>query len=75
MTSKALTLTALFAALAGRPGAAQGTAQLHTVSVDAVPINGLLLNATLYHYRPHAVGTGAPRDFQNRLRLNATVTF
>lgn len=49
--------------------------EAHTLSVDAVPINGLLLNATLYHYRPHAVGAGAPREFQNRLRLNATVTF
>ena len=47
----------------------------HTLSVDAVPLNGLLLNATLYHYRPHDVAAGAVREFQNRLRLNATVTW
>jgi hypothetical protein len=47
----------------------------HTLSVDAVPINGLLLNATLYHYRPHAVAAGTAREFQNRLRLNAMVSW
>lgn len=48
---------------------------LHTLSVDAVPLNGLFLNATMYYYRPHAVAAGATRDFQKRLRLNAAVTF
>ena len=43
------------------------------MSVDAVPIAGLFVNATLYHYRPHQV-TGA-RAYQTRLRLNAMVTF
>jgi hypothetical protein len=47
----------------------------HTLSVDAVPINGLLLNATLYHYRPNAVAAGTAREFQNRLRLNAMVSW
>jgi hypothetical protein len=47
----------------------------HTLSVDAVPISGVLLNATLYHYRPHEVASGVVREFQDRLRLNATVTW
>ena len=42
--------------------------EIHTLSVDFVPIDRVFLNATLYHYRPH---TGAVRDFQDRLRLNA----
>jgi len=49
--------------------------EIHTLAVDAVPISGLFLNATLYHYRPHAVAAGVARDFQKRLRLNAMVTF
>jgi hypothetical protein len=49
--------------------------EAHTLSVDAVPITGLLLNATLYHYRPREVAAGVAREFQDRLRLNATVAF
>ena len=49
--------------------------ETHTVALDAVPLGGLLLNATWYVYRPHAVAPAAQREFQNRLRLNATVTF
>jgi hypothetical protein len=46
--------------------------EIHTLSVDAVPIAGLFLNATWYVYRPHeAVG----RQYQTRMRLNAMVTF
>ena len=44
----------------------------HTLAVDAVPLAGLFLNATVYHYRPHEA---AVRDFQTRVRLNAMVTF
>jgi hypothetical protein len=47
----------------------------HTLAVDAIPTKGLLLNATLYHFRPHQVPAGTDRQFQTRLRLNATVTF
>lgn len=47
--------------------------EIHTLSVDAVPLGGLFLNATLYHYRPHLAVPG--RKYQNRLRLNAMVTF
>jgi hypothetical protein len=47
----------------------------HTLAVDAIATKGLLLNATLYHFRPHQVPTGTDRKFQTRLRLNATVTF
>lgn len=47
--------------------------EIHTLSVDAVPIAGLFLNATLYHYRPHEAVPG--RKYQNRLRLNAMVVF
>lgn len=49
--------------------------ETHTLAVDAVPITGLLLNATLYLYRPHEVAAGVQRELQNRLRLNATVSF
>ncbi|HTH64409.1 MAG TPA: putative porin [Gemmatimonadales bacterium] len=49
--------------------------ETHTLAVDALPINGLLLNATWYLYRPHVAQAGAPREFQHRLRLNATITF
>ena len=47
--------------------------EIHTLSLDAVPLGGLFLNATLYHYRPHVAVAG--RKYQNRLRLNAMVTF
>jgi len=46
--------------------------EIHTFSVDAVPITSLFLNATLYYYRPHEA---AVRDYQTRLRLNAMVSF
>lgn len=49
--------------------------EIHTLSVDAVAIAGCFLNATLYHYRPHLVAAGGPGEYQNRLRLNAMVTF
>jgi hypothetical protein len=49
--------------------------ETHTLALDAVPLSSLLLNATWYVYRPHVVAPGAQREFQNRLRLNATVTF
>jgi hypothetical protein len=45
---------------------------IHTLSVDAVPIAGLFLNATYYYYRPHEA---VAQDYQHRLRLNAMVTF
>lgn len=48
--------------------------ETHTLAVDAVPIAGLLVNATWYIYRPHEVAAGVHRQYQNRLRLNATVT-
>ncbi len=47
--------------------------EIHTLAVDAVPIAGFFLNATLYYYRPHQVA--AARTYQKRLRLNAMVTF
>jgi hypothetical protein len=49
--------------------------ETHTLAVDAVPIAGMLLNATWYVYRPHQVAAGVRRQYQTRLRLNATVTF
>ena len=49
--------------------------ETHTLAVDAIATKGLLLNATLYHYRPHEVPAGVDREYQTRLRLNATVTF
>jgi hypothetical protein len=47
--------------------------EIHTLSVDAVPIASFFLNATLYYYRPHLVTP--TRTYQKRLRLNAMVTF
>lgn len=47
--------------------------EIHTLALDAVPIAGFFLNATLYYYRPHQVT--AARTYQKRLRLNAMVTF
>jgi len=49
--------------------------ELHTLAVEAVPITGLLLNATLYHYRPLEVAPGVARNSQRRLRLNATINW
>jgi len=49
--------------------------ETHTLSLDAVPIAGMLLNATWYVYRPHQVAAGVRRLYQTRLRLNALVTF
>lgn len=49
--------------------------ETHTLALDVVPLTSMLLNATWYVYRPHVVAPSAPREFQNRLRLNATVTF
>lgn len=46
--------------------------EIHQLSVDAVPIAGLFLNATYYYYRPHEA---AVQDYQHRLRLNAMVAF
>jgi hypothetical protein len=46
--------------------------EIHTLSVDAVPIAGLFLNGTWYVYRPH---DAALRQYQSRMRLNAMVTF
>lgn len=49
--------------------------EMHTLAFDGLPFNGLLLNATLYYYRPHQVAAGVTRVYQKRLRLNATVNF
>jgi hypothetical protein len=49
--------------------------ETHTLSADAIPTSGLLLNATFYVYRPHQVATGVRREYQKRLRLNAMVSF
>jgi hypothetical protein len=46
--------------------------EIHTLAVDAVPLAGTLLTATVYAYRPHQA---ALRQYQTRLRLNAMVTF
>jgi hypothetical protein len=47
--------------------------EIHQLAVDAVPIAGFFLNATLYYYRPHL--STPTRTYQKRLRLNAMVTF
>jgi hypothetical protein len=49
--------------------------ETHTLAVDGIPTKGLLLNATLYHFRPREVPLGSNRKFQTRLRLNAMVSW
>lgn len=46
--------------------------EIHTLSVDGMPITGVVLTGTLYAYRPHEA---AVRQYQARLRLNAMVMF
>lgn len=46
--------------------------EIHTLSVDGMPIAGVVLTGTLYAYRPHEA---AVRQFQTRLRLNTMVMF
>ena len=43
-----------------------------------MPVDNLVLNATLYHYRPLDpvyAGASQPHDWLNRLRLNMLVSF
>lgn len=50
----------------------------HMIAVDFVPMTDVILNATLYRYKPHDplhVGTRDPSDWLNRLRLNMLVNF
>ena len=49
--------------------------ETHTLALDAIPAERLLLNATWYLYRPHEPIPGVKREYQGRLRLNATVAF
>jgi putative porin len=46
--------------------------EIHSLSVDGMPITGVVLTGTLYAYRPHEA---AIRQYQTRLRLNTMVTF
>jgi hypothetical protein len=50
----------------------------HSLSVDFVPVDNLIVNATYYRYRPkdalHA-GANGPTDWLDRLRLNMLVNF
>ena len=50
----------------------------HSLSVDFVPIDNLILNATYYRYRPKDplyAGGNTPADWLDRLRLNMLVNF
>jgi hypothetical protein len=52
--------------------------RLHGLGVDYVPIDNILLNATLYHYRPLNplyAGSNQPRDWLDRVRLNMLLNF
>ena len=52
--------------------------RLHGLSIEHVPVDNLVLNATLYHYRPLDpvyAGASQPHDWLNRLRLNMLVSF
>lgn len=50
----------------------------HTLSMDFVPIDNLILNATYYRYRPKDAlyaGGNSPDDWLDRVRLNMLVNF
>jgi hypothetical protein len=50
----------------------------HSLSVDFVPIDNLILNATFYRYRPKDplyAGSNTATDWLDRLRLNMLVNF
>lgn len=50
----------------------------HTLAVDYVPMDNLILNVTYYRYKPLDAlyaGTTLPNDWANRLRLNMMVAF
>ena len=50
----------------------------HTLSMDFVPIDNLILNATYYRYRPKDAlyaGANSPDDWLDRVRLNMLVNF
>lgn len=50
----------------------------HTLVIDYVATKDVILNATLYRFRPKAAidaGGNAPRDWLNRLRLQMLVNF
>lgn len=52
--------------------------ELHGLSADYVPAGNILLNATLYHYRPLRspyAGANQPNDWLNRVRLNMMLSF
>lgn len=50
----------------------------HSLSIDYVPAKNVVLNATLYHYKPKDpayAGANDPDDWLDRLRLNFLVNF
>lgn len=52
--------------------------RLHGLGVDYVPVDNVVLNATLYHYRPLDplyAGANDPSDWLNRVRLNMLLSF
>lgn len=52
--------------------------RLHGLSVDYVPADKVVLNATLYHYRPLDMlyaGANQPHDWLRRIRLNMLLSF
>ncbi|MEO6055969.1 MAG: putative porin [Gemmatimonadales bacterium] len=68
-------IDAVLAAFAHDNTTIGSNSETHTLAMDVIPTKGFLLNATLYHFRPHEVAVGTDREFQTRLRLNATVAF
>lgn len=50
----------------------------HALTLDYVAFENIILNATLYHYRPYdslEAGTNEPNDWLDRLRINALINF
>jgi putative porin len=66
---------AVLAAFAHDNTTLASNSETHTLALDVVPADHLLLNATWYLYRPHESLPGVKREYQGRLRLNATVAF
>ena len=50
----------------------------HGLNIEDVPTDNVVLDATIYHYRPLDpvyAGTNPPHDWLGRLRLDMLVTF
>lgn len=71
-------LDAVFAAFSHDNSNIATNYRQHSLSMDFVPVDNLILNATYYRYRPKNplyAGGNSPDDWLDRLRLNMLVNF